>query len=74
MPPAKASKSKKPAPPPEDPKKKAPVKEPTHPIFEKHPKNFAIGGDIQVRPPARTPPRLAACGSSERPRRPNPSA
>merc|ERR1719353_1405136 len=47
----KAAKTKKvPAPAPyEDPKKKAPVKEPTGPIWEKKPKNFGIGGDIQPR-------------------------
>ena len=45
---AKAT-SKKPAPAPVDPKKAPPAKEPTGPIWEKKPKNFAIGGDIQVR-------------------------
>ena len=41
--------SKKPAPAPVDPKKAPPAKRPTGPIWEKKPKNFAIGGDIQVR-------------------------
>jgi large subunit ribosomal protein L7Ae len=47
----KEAKSKKtPAPSPyEDPKKKAAAKEPTGPIWEKKPKNFAIGGDIQPK-------------------------
>ena len=46
---SKAAK-KTPAPAPyEDPKKKAAAKEPTGPIWEKKPRNFAIGGDIQVR-------------------------
>merc|ERR1719486_166925 len=48
---SKAAGKKVPAPAPyEDPKKaaKAP-KEPTGPIWEKKPKNFAIGGDIQPR-------------------------
>jgi large subunit ribosomal protein L7Ae len=41
--------SKTPAPPPyEDPKKKV-AKEPTGPIWEKKPRNFAVGGDIQPR-------------------------
>lgn len=41
---------KKVAPSPyEDPKKKAAEKEPTGPLWEKKPKNFAIGGDIQPR-------------------------
>ena len=40
--------SKKPAPAPVDPKKAPPAKEPTGPIWEKKPKNFAIGGDMQV--------------------------
>jgi len=41
--------SKKPAPSPyEDPKKKA-APEPTGPVWEKKPRNFAIGGDIQPR-------------------------
>ena len=46
---AAKSSSKKPAPPPA-PKgaEKAPAKEPTGPIWEKKPRNFAIGGDIQV--------------------------
>ena len=45
----KAPSSKKPAPSPyEDPKKKA-APEPTGPIWEKKPKNFALGGDIQPR-------------------------
>ena len=40
---------KKPAPAPysKDAAKAAPAKEPTGPIWEKKPKNFAIGGDIQ---------------------------
>ena len=46
MPPKKAASSKKPAPAPVDPKKAPPAKEPTGPIWEKKPKNFAIGGDI----------------------------
>ena len=47
----KAATSKKtPAPSPyEDPKKKAAAKEPTGPVWEKKPKNFAIGGDLQPR-------------------------
>jgi len=47
----KETKSKKtPAPAPyEDPKKKAAAKEPTGPIWEKKPKNFSVGGDIQPR-------------------------
>ena len=48
----KAKKSgKKPAPAPysKDAAKAAPAKEPTGPIWEKKPKNFAIGGDIQPR-------------------------
>ena len=40
--------SKKPAPAPVGPKKAPPAKEPTGPIWEKKPKNFAIGGDMQV--------------------------
>jgi len=41
---------KKVAPSPyEDPKKKAAEKEPTGPLWEKKPKNFAVGGDIQPR-------------------------
>jgi len=45
----KASKVPPPA-PYEDPKKaKAAAKEPTGPIWEKKPKNFGIGGDIQPR-------------------------
>ena len=48
MPKAPSSK-KTPAPSPyEDPKKKA-APEPTEPIWEKKPKNFSIGGDIQPR-------------------------
>merc|ERR1711871_1168028 len=51
MAPKKAPSAKKtPAPNPlEDPKKKAAAKEPTGPIWEKKPKNFSIGGDIQPR-------------------------
>merc|ERR1719263_1019622 len=49
MAPKKAAAKKTPAPPPPDPKKKAAAKEPTGPIWEKKPKNFAIGGDIQPR-------------------------
>jgi len=48
----KAKKSgKKPAPAPysKDAANAAPAKEPTGPIWEKKPKNFAIGGDIQPR-------------------------
>jgi len=47
----KTSGKKVPAPAPyEDPKKaKAAAKEPTGPIWEKKPKNFAIGGDIQPK-------------------------
>jgi len=47
----KETKGKKaPAPSPyEDPKKKAAAKEPTGPLWEKKPKNFGIGGDIQPR-------------------------
>jgi large subunit ribosomal protein L7Ae len=49
MPKAKSTK-KTPAPAPyEDPKKAAAKKEPTGPIWEKKPKNFGIGGDIQPR-------------------------
>jgi len=49
MPKEKSSK-KVPAPSPyEDPKKKPAAKEPTGPIWEKKPRNFAIGGDIQPR-------------------------
>jgi large subunit ribosomal protein L7Ae len=40
--------SKKPAPAPYE-KPKAAAKEPTGPVWEKKPKNFAIGGDIQPR-------------------------
>lgn len=48
---SKTSSKKVPAPAPyEDPKKaKAAAKEPTGPIWEKKPKNFGIGGDIQPR-------------------------
>jgi len=48
---SKAAGKKVPAPAPyEDPKKaKAAAKEPTGPIWEKKPKNFGIGGDIQPR-------------------------
>jgi len=46
----KKSGKKTPAPPPyADPKKAAPAKEPTGPIWEKKPRNFAIGGDIQPK-------------------------
>jgi len=46
----KAAKGKKPAPAPYSKEaSKAPAKEPTGPIWEKKPKNFAIGGDIQPR-------------------------
>jgi large subunit ribosomal protein L7Ae len=47
----KETKAKKaPAPSPyEDPKKKAAAKEPTGPLWEKKPRNFGIGGDIQPR-------------------------
>jgi len=45
----KKSSKKTPAPSPyEDPKKTA-KEEPTGPVFEKRPKNFSIGGDIQPR-------------------------
>jgi len=49
--PKAAKASKPPAPPPyEDPKKaKSAVKEPSGPVWEKKPRNFAIGGDIQPR-------------------------
>jgi len=48
--PKSKSTAKKPAPAPfEDPKKKAAAKEPTGPIWEKKPRNFSIGGDIQPR-------------------------
>ena len=47
---AKKSSGKKPAPAPYSKEAtKAPAKEPTGPIWEKKPKNFAIGGDIQPR-------------------------
>jgi len=46
---AVSSKKKTPAPPPAPPAKAAPVKEPTGPIWEKKPRNFAIGGDIQPK-------------------------
>ena len=52
MPKETKSKAAKKTPPPapyEDPKKKTASKEPTGPIWEKKPRNFAIGGDIQVR-------------------------
>jgi len=51
MPKVKAAGKKVPPPAPyEDPKKaKAAAKEPTGPIWEKKPKNFGIGGDIQPR-------------------------
>lgn len=46
----KKSGKKTPAPPPyADPKKAAPANEPTGPIWEKKPRNFAIGGDIQPK-------------------------
>merc|ERR1711865_7691 len=49
MPKAKDSK-KTPAPSPyEDPKKKAAEKVPTGPLWEKKPKNWSIGGDIQPK-------------------------
>ena len=47
----KAAAGKKKAPPPAPAAKGAPAavaKEPTGPIWEKKPRNFAIGGDIQV--------------------------
>ena len=59
----KVSSKKTPAPPPgkDDPKKAAP-KEPTGPIWEKKPRNFAIGGDIQVGSvPAGHLPRWRRC-------------
>merc|ERR1719160_2074237 len=47
---SKVSAKKTPAPNPlEDPKEKAAPKEPTGPIWEKKPRNFAIGGDIQPK-------------------------
>ncbi|KAL1515065.1 hypothetical protein AB1Y20_004130 [Prymnesium parvum] len=47
---SKAAGKKVPPPAPyEDPKKKAAAKEPTGPIWEKKPKNFGVGGDIQPR-------------------------
>merc|ERR1719172_579137 len=47
---AKTAGKKVPPPAPyEDPKKKAAAKEPTGPIWEKKPRNFSIGGDIQPR-------------------------
>merc|ERR1719263_1330844 len=49
MAPKKAAAKKTPAPPPPDPKKAPPPKEPTGPIWEKKPKNWAIGGDIQPK-------------------------
>merc|ERR1719263_1673279 len=49
MAPKKAAAKKTPAPPPPDPKKAPPPKEPTGPQWEKKPKNWAIGGDIQPK-------------------------
>jgi len=52
MPPKEAKKSSKktPAPPPGKADKAAPAKpEPTGPLWEKKPRNFAIGGDIQPK-------------------------
>merc|ERR1719181_2625813 len=46
----KEAKSKKaPAPSPYEDPKKAKAPEPTGPVWEKKPRNFAIGGDIQPR-------------------------
>jgi len=45
----KASKKTPPPAPYPDPKKAAAAKEPTGPLWEKKPKNFSIGGDIQPR-------------------------
>ena len=46
---AAASKKKVPAAPPSKGDVKAAAKEPTGPVWEKKPKNWGIGGDIQPR-------------------------
>ena len=66
----KATKKKTPPPAPMAKGPEKVVKEPTGPIWEKKPKNFAIGGDIQVHVasargglPAEQPPSLRPAGA-----------